>query len=118
MRRRFAEAVETAVTALTLAAPTAAQIAVGMSDFAGLLGLLGIDYGSDTSLAVAGALAAILRGRAEMASSSLATLFGTVAQATPNRPAPPVDTVLPGLAEAARAARQAAVAVNGLRHPR
>jgi ribonucleoside-diphosphate reductase alpha chain len=112
----FAEAVETAVTALTLAAPTAAQIAVGMSDFAGLLGLLGIDYGSDTSLAVAGALAAILRGRAEMASSSLATLFGTVAPATPNWPAPPVDTVLPGLAEAARAAGQAAVAINGLRH--
>ena len=112
----FAEAVETAVTALTLAAPAARRLAVGMADLAGLLAVLGIDYGSDASLAIARALAAILRGRAEAASGALARLFGTVAPATLDWPAPPVETPLPGLAEAAHAARQAAAAVDGLRH--
>jgi ribonucleoside-diphosphate reductase alpha chain len=112
----FAEAVETAVTALTLFAPSAARLAVGMADLAGLLALLGIDYGSDAAVAVARALAAILRGRAEAASGTLATLFGQVAPAVLDWPATAGDTPLPGLADAARAARQAAAAVAGLRH--
>jgi hypothetical protein len=112
----FAEAVETAVTALALAAPSAAQIAVAMADLSGLLALLGIDYGSDAALAVARSLAAILRGRAEVASGALAKLFGTIAPATVDWPLPPGDTPLPGLVEAARAARQAAGALEGLRH--
>src|SRR4029078_1123241 len=64
----FAEAVETAVTALTLAAPSATRIAVTMAHLAGLLALLGIDYGSEAARNVARALASILRGRAEAAS--------------------------------------------------
>jgi hypothetical protein len=112
----FAEAVETAVTTLTLAAPSATRIAVGMADLAGLLALLGIDYGSDASLAIARSLGAILRGRAEAASGALARLFGKIAPAPLDWPAPAGSTPLPGLAEAARAARQAAAAVDGLRH--
>ena len=112
----FAEAVETAVTALTLAAPAATRIAVGMADLAGLLALLGIDYGSDAARMVARSLAAILRGRAEAASGALARLFGVVAPASLDWPAPPSEAPLPGLSEAARAARQAAAAVEGLRH--
>ncbi len=104
----FAEAVETAVTALTLASPSAGRIAVSMANFAGLLALLGIEYGSDNSLAVARALAAILRGRAEAASGALARLFGPLAPASPEWPAPPAETPVAGLAEAAQAARQAA----------
>src|SRR5262249_36497976 len=42
----FAEAAETAVTALTLAAPAAQRLAVGLADLAGLLAALGIEYGS------------------------------------------------------------------------
>jgi ribonucleotide reductase alpha subunit len=64
--------VETAVTALTLAAPSASRLAVGVADLAGLLAIIGIEYGSDASLAIARALAAILRGRAEAASATLA----------------------------------------------
>jgi ribonucleoside-diphosphate reductase alpha chain len=112
----FAEAVETAVIALTLAAPAASRLAVGVADLAGLLALVGIEYGSDESLVIARALAAILRGRAEAASGALARLFGAGAAAAPGWPEPPIGTPLPGLAEAARAARQAAATVEGLRH--
>jgi hypothetical protein len=112
----FAKAVETAVTALTLAAPAATRLAIGVADLAGLLAILGIDYGSDASLAIACALAAILRGRAEAASGALARRFGAVAPVMLDWPEPPCDTTLPGLADAARAARQAAAAVEGRRH--
>ena len=112
----FAEAVETAVTALTLFAPSTPRIAVGMADFALLLGLLGVEYGSNASLAIARSLAAILRGRAEAASGAMARLFGFVIPATMDWPAPPTDTPLPGLTEAARAARIAAAGFDGLRH--
>jgi ribonucleoside-diphosphate reductase alpha chain len=78
--------------------------------------LLGIDYGSDASLAVSRALVAILRGRAEVASAALARLFGSVAPAILDWPAPPSDTPIPRLAEAAHAARQVAGTVDGLRH--
>src|SRR5215472_4656770 len=112
----FAEAVETAVTALTLAAPTTTRLAVGVADLAGLLAMLGFEYGSDASLAIARALAAILRGRAEATSGALAHRFGAVAARSLDWPAPPVDTALPGLADAARSARQAAAAVDRLHH--
>ncbi len=112
----FGEAVETAVTALTLAAPSASRLAVGVADLAGLLAILGIEYGSDASLAIARVLAAILRGRAEAASAALARLFGTVAPVSQDLPAPPTGTPLPGLAEAAHAAREAAAAADGMRH--
>jgi ribonucleoside-diphosphate reductase alpha chain len=112
----FAEAVETAVTALTLAFPSADRIAVSMADLAGLLAVLGIDYGSDASLAVARGLAAILRGRAEAASGALARLFGPIAPVSSDWPMPPVETPVAGLADAALAARQAAATRDGLRH--
>ena len=83
-----------------------------MADLAGLLALLGIDYGSERRSRVARALAAILRGRAEAASGALARLFGTIAPVTLDWPPPPAETPVPGLAEAARAARQAAAAIG------
>lgn len=112
----FAEAVETAVIALTLAAPAATNIAVAMADLAGLLALVGIPYGSDDAQTIGRALAAILRGRAEAASGAMARLFGSIAAATLDWPAPPGDTPIPGLADAARAARLAAAGFDGLRH--
>jgi hypothetical protein len=112
----FAEAVETAVTALTLAMPSAARLTVGISDLAGLLARLGIEYGSDASLATARGLAAILRGRAEAASGALARQFGRIAPAAVDWPALPTEMPVPGLAEVARTARQLAAAVDGLRH--
>ncbi len=91
----FAAAVETITAALALVEGPAPSI--GFADLAGLLAALGIDYASAAARDVAGALAALLRGRA-----------GT----------PPAATVVPGLAEAARAATpsdrtRAAIAAPG-----
>lgn len=112
----FSEAVDTAVTALTLFAPSAIRIAVGMSDLAGLLASLGIGYGTAEAEAIARSLAALLRGRAEAASGAMASRFGAVAPAALDWPAPSAETAVPGLAAAAWAAREAASAMPGLRH--
>src|SRR5271156_3936856 len=65
----FAAAVETATIALTLAAPAADRLAIGMADLAGLLAALGIGYNTEPAREIARALATILRGRAEAASA-------------------------------------------------
>ncbi len=112
----FAEAVETAIIALSFAAPASARLSVSMADLAGLLCTLGIDYASDDARQIARALAAILRGRADIASGRLARLKEAIRPAPMDWPAPPTTTAVPGLAEAARAARLQALAVEGLRH--
>ncbi|HVZ10598.1 MAG TPA: TSCPD domain-containing protein, partial [Rhodopila sp.] len=56
----FAEAVETAVFALSLAAPSARHIDVGVADLAGLLAALGLDYAQEPARDVGRALAALL----------------------------------------------------------
>jgi ribonucleoside-diphosphate reductase alpha chain len=101
----FAEAVETAVTALSLAAPGAARLRVRLADLAGLLAGLGLDYRDAAARGVASCLAALLRGRAEAASAMLATQQGARASAT-SWPVPPAYCAVPGLAEAARATRR------------
>ncbi len=112
----FAEAVETAVLTLTLAAPGSARLAVGMADLAGLLCALGVDYASPAARDIGRALAAILRGRADAASVRLARLTDAIRPSPMDWPSAPAQTAVPGLAEAARAARQQALAVEGLRH--
>lgn len=113
----FAEAAETAVLSLSVAAPGVAHIKVGMADLAGLLAACGIDYGSEDARTIARCLAAILRGRTEAASararSALASGVGIRASAWP---APPVCCVIPGLAAAAGAAYDAARGAGSLLH--
>jgi hypothetical protein len=101
----FAEAIETAVAALSLAAPGAARLRVRLADLSGLLAGLGLDYRAAAARSVASCLAALLRGRAEAASAALADQFGARASAAA-WPAPPAFCAIPGLAEAARAARR------------
>ncbi len=112
----FIEAVDTATLALALHAPSAERIAVGMADLAGLLAALGLPYDSALARAVAGALAALLRGRADAVSATLADRLGGVA--APVRISAPVPeaTPVPGLTGAARAALQAASQARDLRH--
>ena len=112
----FAEAVETAVLTLSFAAPTSARLSVGMADLHGLLCALGIGYGSEDARDIARALAAILRGRADVASGRMARLRDAMRPAPMDWPAPPARTPIAGLADAARAARQQALSVEGLRH--
>jgi ribonucleoside-diphosphate reductase alpha chain len=112
----FAEAVETAVIALSFAAPRVRDIDVGMADLAGLLAALGIDYASDAGRDIARCLAGIVRGRADAASGRLGRLSGPMRPVAFDWPTPPPHAAMRGLLEAARAARQAAAGVEGLRH--
>ena len=84
----FAEAAETAAIALTLAAPAATRIGVGMADLAGLLAMLGLDYDGAAARAVAGGLAALLRAHADLGSAAMAAAFGAQAPAPPVQAAP------------------------------
>ncbi|HEY0182192.1 MAG TPA: TSCPD domain-containing protein, partial [Rhodopila sp.] len=112
----LAEAVETAVITLSFAAPEVRDIDIGIADLAGLLAALGIDYGSEAARDVARCLAAIVRGRADAASGRLARLQAPARPAAFDWPTPPAQSVVRGLPEAARAARQAAAAVEAMRH--
>jgi ribonucleoside-diphosphate reductase alpha chain len=117
----FATAVETAVLALSFAAPAVRDIDVGMADLAGLLASLGVDYGSDAARGIAANLACLLRGRADAASAVVAAQLGAthprVAPLTrADLPLPPDTDLVHGLGEAARAARLAAAEAKGLRH--
>lgn len=115
----FAEAVETAVTVLTMAAPNAPRVAIGIADLAGMLCALGIDYAGEPARDVARALAALLRGRADAASAVLRQGTMPAPPMPPDRPdwpSPPDHTVVAGLAEAARAARAAAQTAGPPRH--
>lgn len=117
----FADAADTAVTALALAAPKARRVAVGMADLSGLLAALGIAYDSDAARDIGRALAALLRGRADSVSAGLSSARSdmvvklTARSRAPDWPAPPPHTDIPGLAEAAYAARTAS-AGRMLRH--
>ncbi|MDR3538555.1 MAG: TSCPD domain-containing protein [Acetobacteraceae bacterium] len=111
----FAEAAETAVLTLSVAAPGIRQIFVGMADLAGLLAASGIDYGSEDARDIARTLAAILRGRADVASALACAAVGgarehPIERCGANWPMLPARCVVPGLAEAAHAAHSAALA--------
>jgi hypothetical protein len=112
----FAEAVETAVFTLTLAAPEARDIDVGFADLATLLAGWGIDYASEEARDIARALAAILRCRADAASAAMARQRGSWQGAVLDPPAPPARTAVAGLAEAAFAARRARAGAPARRH--
>jgi ribonucleoside-diphosphate reductase alpha chain len=112
----FAEAVQTAVIALTLHSPTlfiseAPSLAVGVTDLAGLLGALGIEYASEAARDVGRCIAAILRGRVEAASGALAGVFGPGASGGGgNWPEPPSH--IAGFSAEAAKAREAAASVT------
>lgn len=112
----IAEAVETAVIGLSLAAPKARDIDVGVADLAGLLAGLGIDYASEAARDVARCIVAIVRGRADAASGRLGRITGPMRSAAFDWPVPPAHAAVGGLPEAARAARQEAAGIEGVRH--
>jgi ribonucleoside-diphosphate reductase alpha chain len=97
----FAEAVETSVEVLTALAPSARNLPIGMADLSLLLAALGIRYDTDAAREVAQCLAAVVRGHADTASAR----SGEPGALRSVYPAAPSRCVVPGLAEAARAAR-------------
>lgn len=113
----FAEACALGVCALEcLTGAAAPRLRLGFCDLAGLLAALGLPYGGASARAVGAALAALARGAAEAESGRLAARLGARGPAALLWPAPPAETAMPGLAEAARAALDRAAAAPGLRH--
>lgn len=94
----------------------AARLRLGFADLAGWLAGLGLPYDSEGARAAAAALAALTRGAAETESGRLAGRFGAREPVALIWPEPPASTPVPGLAAAARAALDAAIASPGLRH--
>ena len=94
----------------------APRLRLGFADLAGLLAAFRIPYGGAEAQAVAAAVAALTRGAAEAESGRLAARHGALHPVALIWPAPPAETVVPGLAAAARAALDAAAAAPGLRH--
>jgi hypothetical protein len=113
----YAEACTLAVRALdALGAGQATRLRLGFADLAGLLCGLGLAYDSDAARATAAGIAALTRGTAEAESGRLAARLGAREPVALLWPAPPGETPVPGLAEAARAALDAAAGAPGLRH--
>jgi hypothetical protein len=100
----FAAAIDTAAQALRLLTPGAC--AVAMTDLAGLLAALGLDYAGKPARDVASCLAAMIRGRTDAAlAGPQPDLLATI----PAWPAAPESCVVPGLAAAAALARTLAL---------
>ena len=113
----YAGACATAVRALDrLAGGRARRLRLGFADLAGLLAGLSLSYDSPEARAVAAAVSALTRGAAEAESGRLAERLGALEPVALNWPAPPAETPVPGLAEAARAALDDAAGSPGLRH--
>jgi hypothetical protein len=84
----------TAADPVWLLSPSSPTLAIAISDLAGLLARLGLDYDSDAARAVGAHLAFVLRSQADRASASLAERFGALAEATA-LPAPPATALRP-----------------------
>jgi ribonucleoside-diphosphate reductase alpha chain len=92
------------------------RLSIGFADLAGLLAGLGLAYDSAEARSVGAAIAALTRGAAEAESGRIAERLGAREPVALIAPAPPEATVVPGLAEAARAALDEAAGSLGLRH--
>ncbi|WP_137126245.1 TSCPD domain-containing protein [Roseomonas sp. HF4] len=94
----------------------APRLRLGFADLAGLLAAFRLPYGGPEARDVAAAIAALTRGAAEAESGRLAARHGALHPVALIWPSPPTATVVPGLAEAARAALDEAASSPGLRH--
>jgi hypothetical protein len=113
----YAEACAIGIRALDcLTGTRAARLRLGFADLAGLLAGLGLPYDSEGARATGAAVAALTRGAAEAESGRIAARLGAREPVALFWPAPPAECPVPGLAEAARAALDAAAASPGLRH--
>ena len=110
------KAVETAVDALSIAAPAAQRLTLGVADLSLLLARLDLDYGSEDARAVAATIAGLLAAHADIASARHLAR-GIAPGCAISLPALPPQCRLPGLTAAARAAQSRAGAL-GLRQHR
>ncbi len=113
----YAEACALGVVLLdALTGGKATKLRLGFADLAGLLAGLGLAYDSAEARDVAAGIAALTRGAAEAQSGRMAERLGAREPVALIWPEPPAQAPIPGLAAAARAALDAAMAAPGLRH--
>jgi hypothetical protein len=95
----FAKAAETAAIAMALLSPSSAALGIGMSNLAGLLAAMALDYDSDAARDVAASLAFVLRAQTDRASAEMATRFGALTEtdkvSTPRHPLADKITAMP-----------------------
>lgn len=113
----YGAAVALAVRAAEIAGEgRAVRLSIGFADLAGFLAVHGLRYAGAEGREAAAALAALTLGAAEAESGRIADLLGAREPLRLFWPPAPAACAVPGLAEAARAALDAAAASHGLRH--
>jgi len=109
------DAVQLAVTALTLATPSAHRLCIGFTDLNMALARLGLDYDSPAARGFALVLTAFIGAQADMASAALLAR-GTAPGYPVQTPKLPASCAVPGLLTAAIQACEAAAAAGPRRH--
>jgi hypothetical protein len=112
----FGDAAALAVTTLTLGAPAANRLAIGFTDLHLFLAGLGLDYDSAPARDVGATLAAVLTARADTASARFLARGAAPGYGEQAVPPLPAHCAVPGLLDAAIAARAAAAAAGRRRH--
>jgi hypothetical protein len=113
----FGAAAQLAVTALTLASPSAHRLQIGFTDFNLFIARLGLDYDAAPARDLAATLSAYMTAQASAASARLLAR-GTAPGYPVKLAALPKHCVLPGLYEAAAKAQNEARAAGTTRHER
>ncbi len=113
----FGAAVQLAVTALTLACPSAHRLQIGFTDFNLFIARLGLDYDAAPARDLGAMLSAYMTAQAATASARLLAR-GTAPGYPVKLAALPKHCVLPGLYEAAAKAQGEARAAGTTRHER
>jgi ribonucleoside-diphosphate reductase alpha chain len=112
----FGAAVTLAVTTLTLAAPNAHRLSVGLTGLHVFLSRLGLDYDSAPARDVAKTLAALMTAKASAASARFLARGAAPGYELETVAKLPVSCVVPGLLDAAAAARAEAELAGRARH--
>ncbi len=110
----FGAAVELAVTALTLSAPTATKLSLGLTDLHLFCVRMGLAYDSAEARGTLATLASFMTARADVASARLRT--GSNGVTIPTTAALPDICAIEGLQIAAKTARDDAAAAASRRH--
>jgi len=112
----FGDAVALAVTTLTFAAPNAHRLVIGLTAVHLFIARLGLDYDSAPARDTLKTLAALMTARADAASARFLARGNAPGYAPETAAKLPPTCAIPGLADAAIAARAAAEAAGRRRH--
>ncbi len=112
----FAAAVELSVMALTLGTPAAHHLALGFTDAHLFLTRMNLAYDSREARDTLAALAALMSAHASIASARLFSRGVATGYPITRQASLPAGVAIPGLAQAARQAGEAAFALGARRH--